>query len=272
MRCCERQDESHVGLIKYLHSHTATHKVFPSPADVSLPTLAGSLILFLLFLFHGVIDTINERSQSLILPLCQMTPSAKLSKILQTNREKVLLLSCSLTSMLAVTVCKHTLTPSRLRSVLGVSKLVRVAIIHFYKGALHHTKKLKGDIWRWAPTVQEKLWVSLESLTNPHTWASEHIHHLWGAEQLFKLKATVKVTITLTLDLKQHRCAKPGCHAHWRLRQSEPTSPSLFKPLTSANTHYFKHICPKDHYSHVLIHTMLIFESTHYTISTEPLM
>lgn len=171
MRCCERQDESHVGLIKYSHSHTATHKVFPSLADVSLPTLAGSLILFLLFLFHGVIDTINERSQSLILPLCQMTPSAKLSKILQTNREKVLLLSCSLTSVLAVTVCKHTLTPSRLRSVLRVSKLVRVAIIHFYKGALHHTKKLKGDIWRWAPTVQEKLWVSLESLTNPHTWA-----------------------------------------------------------------------------------------------------
>lgn len=88
----------------------------------------------------------------------------------------------------------------------------------------------------------------------------------------FKLKATVKVTITLSLDLKQHRCAKPGCHAHWRLWQSEPTSPSLFKPLTSANTHYFKHICPKDHYSHVLIHTMLIFDSTHYTISTEPLM
>lgn len=29
MRCCERQDESHVGLIKYSHSHTATHKVFP---------------------------------------------------------------------------------------------------------------------------------------------------------------------------------------------------------------------------------------------------
>jgi len=94
---CEELDRSHVGIINHSHRrHTDyTHRLHTDYTHNVSPLLGGEPFIEFAFPFHGVIDTITERSRRLSLHLFQMTPSVRLSKLQQTNKGASLEVSSS---------------------------------------------------------------------------------------------------------------------------------------------------------------------------------
>lgn len=161
--------------------------------------------------------------KSLSLPLCQMTPSARLPELLQTNRKKGLRLPHSLTSrfwgciQVKIKVIKLDFQTAPLvwLAIVGMCGLSRSVV------STHADE------------------ATSEGPTNPRTWASEHTSSLrhWAIlTNGSKWKVTVKVTITRYVDYKHCHRAKLGFLAKWRLWLSDLTSLSPCKSLTSTNT------------------------------------
>lgn len=129
------------------------------------------------------------------------------------------------------------------------SSLVWVAMFYFNRVHMHHTEKRMCCfiVW-WA--LMKQLWQTLEGLTNPRTWASEHTHIISEA-----LSNSDK-WLQMNWSCKSHQCTLSGLHT---LPQLGCLPSDVCGCLTSpARVHVSLW---KDHYWCTLIQTVIICAS-----------